>query len=196
MANFISSKKVLLINELYTKGYGLRFISKTASVAKNTAARYRDIYIKQNGHVLCSCGKPAGHNGFCNLRLSYCDKRVEYLNNVRVIKTPIIKTEPLTERWPFWTSEKKYPDIVMEVDNIVGRNISEQIRADVCQDILLDIVSGKIMLQDVKRFLKDYIKKQYNLFSNKFNTVSLDSKIKGYDNLKIGDTIEASVFRF
>ena len=100
-----------------------------------------------------------------------------------------LKIAPLTENWPYWTNDKNIPDIVMAVDNIVGKNISENIRADICQDILCDILSGKIFLKDVPSLIKKYFSNQYCLTNSKFNTVSLDANIPGYDKKKYSEII-------
>lgn len=76
---------------LAESGFSLREISRSVGRSKGAVMRYaRDI----DRPALCKCGKPNGHQGWCNERLARSPKRKEYLDQFH---KPDIAIEPPAE---------------------------------------------------------------------------------------------------
>jgi hypothetical protein len=73
------------------------------------------------------------------------------------------------------------------VDTIVPQSVPAQIREDVCQDILADVLGGK-PLESVR--LSEYVKKAYSFGPSKFGPKSLDSFIFGEPGRTYVDMLE------
>lgn len=65
------------------------------------------------------------------------------------------------------------------------RSLPDQVRADVRQDMLVDLVSGEIAKDDVAKSLSRYIARHYKKYDNRFHTVS------GTENQKWADLISS-----
>lgn len=86
MVNLISSQKAILIENLYYQAFSIRRIASEASVAKNTVMRY----MRMMPPILCLCGKPSTHRGWCSYRVSLSPGRQDFLMSFVRIKSPTI----------------------------------------------------------------------------------------------------------
>lgn len=66
-------------------GKSVRVVARAFHCTKCTALRYRAMATAQNGGALplCSCGRPAGHKGWCHDRVQRSVKRQEFLTRWR-----------------------------------------------------------------------------------------------------------------
>lgn len=56
-------------------GFSLRQIAHECEVHKETVRRYRRDYEAKHGAIMCFCGKPATHRGWCWVRFNRSKKR-------------------------------------------------------------------------------------------------------------------------
>ncbi len=80
-------------------------------------------------------------------------------------------------------------DLVIEVNKLVPKTIPEDMRKDICQDILLAILSNKLRLEDVTMQFQSFVKSYYKNYSSP-HILSLERATMGdSDDLYLGDTM-------
>jgi len=196
--NLLPAYKVDKIKSLIVAGTGMRTICGEVGVAKGTVARYRrEVISKSARPLLCSCGKAIGHRGWCQHRLSKSVSRQEFLLTSPFFGARIIIPKPRKEKievysdlcWPYSKIHNhELPDYILRIDRIVPAGIPEKIRADICQDIVVDYLAGSLSLSELPRMVKGYIRRAYNNMSE-YRNVSLYSPVKGTDDLLVMDVI-------
>jgi hypothetical protein len=78
--------------------------------------------------------------------------------------------------WPFLTSEPADEHtLLIAVDRAVPKNLPESVRQDVCQDLIVAVLSGETTLEDLQDSLGSYIKSVFRRFPVKYGPLSLDS---------------------
>ena len=80
-------------------------------------------------------------------------------------------------------------DMLLAVDAIVPRNLPNSMRCDLCQDMIVAVLSGEATLDNLKGDLKKYMSQFWKMFPDKYGHLSLDGIVPGTDNLKLGDRI-------
>lgn len=101
------------------------------------------------------------------------------------------KLSPMAEFWPFVsTAPSEEHDLLVSVDKLVPRSLAEDVRADICQDIIIALLSGEATLDNVRDALPRYIKWFFNQSPSKYSHLSLDALIFE-DGAALGSTIAA-----
>jgi hypothetical protein len=78
MANELPPHKRALLKRLIACGASVRAIAEAVPCSPQTVKRYADMWsISAN----CGCGKPAGHNGWCHVRLDFSPVRRGWLQD-------------------------------------------------------------------------------------------------------------------
>lgn len=181
--------------ELLKQGYGIRATARTLRCSQQTIRKYKKIALPATV-ILCPCGKPAGHNGWCQWRVSLSPARQQYYAKCAAQSAISLarvrpRLEPALTTWPFVRSfDNDDYALLKAVNDLVPRSIPEHVRADVCQDILMDIVSGTISLEFVPLRLKKYTRNAYGFAPSKFGPKSLDSFIFGSEGRTLADVLE------
>ena len=100
--------------------------------------------------------------------------------------------ENFTLYWPYMTTnDPRYEGVIRKVNEAVPRSMDDAVRADVCQDILVSVLTGEIHESDIQRAVKLHVSRHYKLFPVRdYNTRSLDSVVPGTER-KLIDTISA-----
>jgi hypothetical protein len=65
-------------------------------------------------------------------------------------------------------------DLVCAINNLVPRSLPESVRADVCQELALAVLSGGIEPCDLSDHVGSYIREQFRFLPNRFH-ISLDA---------------------
>jgi hypothetical protein len=80
-------------------------------------------------------------------------------------------------------------DLLIDVYNAVPRQIQETLREDICQDIVVAILEGRLSRSDLKNpaTVKEYINKNYR-FSFPYQEVSIDAE-SDFDNRNLLDRL-------
>lgn len=95
--------------------------------------------------------------------------------------------------YPFIAHDPKRPDegadLVALVNKAVPRGLPEEIRADICQDLICAILMGEFKREDLAGNLKDFIRAGKKMFADKWSFYPLDGIIPGTDGLTLADTL-------
>lgn len=81
--------------------------------------------------------------------------------------------------WPF--AVRQAPDehtMLQEIDRLT-RGVPEQWRQDVCQDLVVAVLSGEVTLPNLKDAVKEHIGRVFKMHPIKYGDVSLDAPIHG-----------------
>lgn len=65
-------------------------------------------------------------------------------------------------------------ELLLAVNEAVPRSLPEQVRAEVCQDIIVAILSGEMDLGDIRKKASEYTRKVFRLFPDRYGPLSLD----------------------
>jgi hypothetical protein len=82
--------------------------------------------------------------------------------------------------------------LIPKVAAALPKLLSDQVREDVLQEMLLDLHSGKISEAELSPKLgRRYISEYYKRYDNRYNTLSLDQPVLGKESGKLGDLISS-----
>lgn len=103
--------------------------------------------------------------------------------------------EKLTEFYPYISvTPTEDHDLLLAVDRLVPKGLNPDTRADICQDMLVAVLSGDVSLEGLAGSRPKYIKEFFKMFPAKYGHLSLDSPLMyGGDAMDktLGDTIAA-----
>lgn len=199
----LNKDKIAQIENLVLQGYGIRPICSMVGVAKQTVQGYRRRLLAKESTILCSCGRPIGHKGWCNSRIGISPGRQEWRRSVMteysltiLVLTPKHRKpripkefQPAYLKWPY-VLNGELPDYLEAINNIVPNGITEHTRAEICQELAMDYIAGEFTLQQLQFVYSDYIKKGYRKYSS-FGRMSLDTPLFKGDDLRAKDLIRA-----
>lgn len=97
-----------------------------------------------------------------------------------------------TEFYPFISGEPTSDhDLLLTVEKLVPRGIPSDIRADICQDMLVSILTGEITLANLQDATPRYVKQIYQDMPSKYGHLSLDAPLIYGDGKSrtLGETI-------
>lgn len=165
---------------LIREGKSASQIERQQKVSRNTVNVYKNKLLLQEPNLICPCGLPLSHKGLCSIR-----------KEGRVYIITSRKSEPSLPylRWPFLTSGINVPSYLHTIQEYVPMTLPEQIRAEVCQDLSLAIISGEIVEEQIPFVAKDFVRNVFKLYPTKYGPLSLDQIIPGTDGLTLMDTI-------
>lgn len=90
-----------------------------------------------------------------------------------------LPVEPITQFYPYlpsdYTSEHR---LLSCVHDLVPKSMRDDMRADVCQDILVDILSGALTIENIRDSLPTYVRRFFKQNAT-WGAVSLDAPIFG-----------------
>lgn len=90
------------------------------------------------------------------------------------------KSNPITEQYPYSaTRSADAPLYIKRISLAVSRGIPDFIRADVCQEMAVDVVLGALKECDIEISAPRYIRKIYRFHDMRFETVSLNEVVPG-----------------
>ena len=153
---------------------------------------------------------PQNTLGFINNKIADYWAQGVYANNPQnnagyVFKTREYAGDPVPETYPFienWDSfsqlESEGKELLLEVNKIVPKGVEENVRRDVCQDILLAILSGEYSLDDFDIQLTDkFIKMAYRMAPSQY-MYSLDQPLpwRHESDKNLVDILSEDVRRF
>lgn len=102
-----------------------------------------------------------------------------------------IKAQPASACYPFIAHDPKKEgfDLVAKVNKAVPKGLPEEIRADICQDIICAILMGEMKEDDLQGGVKHFIAQGRKMFVNKWDFVGLDAPINGFEGQTYADVI-------
>jgi hypothetical protein len=114
----------------------------------------------------------------------------EWYKAHRPKRKPAARVVPLSEFWPYIGSNANDDhDLLIAVDRVIPRHVPEQMRADICQDVLVSILTGDITLDNLRDGWSSYMRKAYKTSPSKYGHLSLDAPIFSDSTLTLAETI-------
>lgn len=164
-----------------------RFIIDTCEASAYGAGKSRRAY----GLFLGCSGFDNGESGI--LRRPW--RTPEWIEEHR-IKRPVFV--PLTEFYPFITAQPTEDhEFLLAVEALVPKSLPKHIRGDICQDMIVAILTGDATLENIRdavpRYIKWFLKKE----PSRYGDLSLDTPMRGSNygggtNIKtLGESIAA-----
>lgn len=122
------------------------------------------------------------------------------LREVRLTPLLVRQTDngiEIVQQWPFMPREQQElvapdagMDLVNEVDSIVPRSLSKEVRSDVCQDLVVAVLLGDVKKENLRDAMPRLLKKAFALYPSKYRGLSLETPIGGDpDGRTIGSTL-------
>jgi hypothetical protein len=101
-----------------------------------------------------------------------------------------IAQEVLPEYYPYVSgTPSPEHEMLMAVDAIVPKGLPNDVRCDVCQDMIVAILSGEASLENLKGDTSKYLKDFWKMFPGKYGHVSLDQPVYGTDKMSWNDKL-------
>lgn len=99
-------------------------------------------------------------------------------------KLVISNEQPFPIYYPFYigmpTSEN---ELLSKVNTVVPKEISEEYRRDICQDLLVALLANEIKLENLKEYVPIFIRKVYKQFHPKRHVLSFDTTVWNFRKL-------------
>lgn len=93
-------------------------------------------------------------------------------------RPPRKRVAPMTEFYPFISGTPTDDhDLLLAVEALVPKYLPTDTRADVCQDMIVSILTGEITLDNLRDATKPYIKRVFKDAPSKYGHLSLDAPI-------------------
>jgi hypothetical protein len=100
--------------------------------------------------------------------------------------------QPMAEFYPFiTTTPTEDHELLLAVDRMVPKGISADIRADVCQDMIVSLLLGETTLDNLRDSTPQFVKRLYKEMPSKYGHLSLDAPLIYGDGKSrtLGETI-------
>lgn len=202
MANYLSPSIVADLHKQILSGISIRKIAQLFGISINTVQRYRNIVIDSGEEIAqCKCGKPSGHKGWCSYRLEHSKARqlflegwvgkritLSHFRSARLSggsrKREDVLSYPYVRRNPRHSQQ-----VVLEVYEMLPRNIPHDVRGDMCQDILLAITEGLFTFEEIPDKIDEFAKSARGYLPNRWMEISIFDQVRGTENERIIDTL-------
>jgi hypothetical protein len=109
--------------------------------------------------VCSECGKEHRSRGW-----KYCN---------RCKAKPKPQLAPVSEYYPFIINGRAAPEILTLVHDAVPKTLPEQIRPDICQDLVVSLLARELKPSDLKGAVPEFIKENWRKLTPKWGFVSL-----------------------
>jgi len=96
---------------------------------------------------------------------------------------------PVTPYWPF--AAKRVPEeheMLHAIDRLT-KALPEQWRQDVCQDLVVSVLSGDVTLDNLRDALPKYVREVFKMHPVKYGPLSLDAPIRDDSTRTLGDSL-------
>lgn len=187
--NLLKPHKRSRLLEALMLGLSIREAMKHSGVAINTARRYSRL----NGPFKCPCGRPRQtHRGWCSERLKRSPLRREFLarwRKSRGVPPPVIVEPAISKTNSLPGRRADGAMLFRAVNAAVSRSLPEHVRADICQDVLIDVLEGRATINSLGESIRLALRRHRKTHSDGWMPASLDDIVPGTDNLRRGDLI-------
>jgi hypothetical protein len=85
--------------------------------------------------------------------------------------------------------------MMLAVNAAVPRGLPDFLRADICQDLIVAILSGDIKIEDLRGSVREYTGKILKMHPIKYGDLSLDASIGDDDDRTFGDILSEASYR-
>lgn len=84
-------------------------------------------------------------------------------------------------------------DLLTAINDIVPKGLPDHLRADIAQEMIMDVLAGNLILESAAAHVQRYIRRSYG---DCYRLSSLDAPVAGTENLRLIDTIASDRFHF
>lgn len=118
-------------------------------------------------------------------------RKLERDRAAREPKKFVLREQAAQISYPFLIHDGGRPEhaLLRAVNAAVPRHIMGDLRADICQDLVVGILCGDFEQDDLTLPSKEIIKRVRKMFPEKYGPMSLDAILPGTDSLRLIDTI-------
>jgi len=106
---------------------------------------------------------------------------------------------PRMTNWPYlpnWSKQSDTgADLMRKVNAVVPRNFPDHMRADICQELIVRILSGEINIDSISEAFPVVLTDFRRLHPFKFAPISLDAPIRATDSRTLHDILSADDIR-
>lgn len=99
------------------------------------------------------------------------------------------------QRWPYISYETPEEtdglDILRLVDEVVPKTIPQQVREDLCQDLVVAILMGEQAIENIQDALPQFTRKAFKMNPSKYGGVSMEMEVA--EGLTVGGLIQGTV---
>lgn len=147
---------------------------------------------------------------------------IEYIHPAQCIYTPVPYEAERADRKAWWrgvkrpdrklfklpeakSHERAYPyvqsktpeqELVAEIYALVPKSIPIEIRGDLCQDLIVGVLSGETTVANIPNVIAKYAAKARKIMPDRWKTISIDAELPGTDGMHFLDTLERSTEDF
>lgn len=95
--------------------------------------------------------------------------------------------------WPYMTADDpRYNGLIRGVNEAVPRTLCDGVRADVCQEIMVSVLTGEIDETEIASAVRSHLKNHYKKYPVKaYGVLSLDAPLYSDRDLRLVDTLDA-----
>lgn len=108
-------------------------------------------------------------------------RELEMKNRPRGQRVRRVAVEPVTVAYPYFHKGGESNDLVLQVNEAVPKYLPYQIRADVCQELLLAILNNEITETDILTCLPKYVSRVLNQQQDRWKEIPIDAPIHFQD---------------
>jgi hypothetical protein len=95
-------------------------------------------------------------------------------------RKPTIPYVPITEFYPYISATPTDDHaLIIAVDSLVPKGLADHTRADICQDMIVSVLSGDVLLENLRDAVPKFIKQYFKQSPSKYNHLSLDHPVPG-----------------
>jgi hypothetical protein len=98
--------------------------------------------------------------------------------------------------YPYISGEPtKEHNLLLAVEMLIPKSLPNDVRSDVCQDMIVAVLSGEASLDTLRGDWNGYLKKFWKMYPSKYGHISLDAPVPGTDNWNWNDKLDARTSR-
>lgn len=119
----------------------------------------------------------------------------------RPFRTLIRRSSESLLYWPYMKADDpRYDGIIKQVNDAVPRTIADEIRSDICQELVASVLMGDINQEEIKAAVRSHLRRHYKMFPVKgYQTISLDAPLRsngqGGQERRLIDVIDAETYQ-
>jgi hypothetical protein len=85
--------------------------------------------------------------------------------------------------------------LLLAVDAIVPKGLPNSVRCDVCQDMIVAVLSGRATVGNLKDGVGKYLREFWKMFPDRYGHISLDAAVPGTTDMAWSDKLNARTSR-
>lgn len=114
---------------------------------------------------------------------------VERVREKKAPRLAVPRSAPLAYPFLIHDGGKPEHDLLRRVNAAVPHHFDANMRADICQDLIVGILCGDFSEDDLYLPAKEMTKRVFRMFPDKYGPISLDAIMPGTDDFRLIDTL-------